>query len=63
MSKTSNNKGDKEVVEENLDFEARQNLFDFFSLLLEIDKRINPHLYKKAKNNENNGSSNNSNKT
>ena len=40
-------------------WEARQNLFGFFSLLLEIDKRINPHLYKKVKNNENNGSSNN----
>lgn len=45
------------------DFEARQNLFGFFSLLLEIDKRINPHLYKKTKNNENNGSPNNPNKT
>ena len=40
------------------DFEARQNLLGFFSLLLQIDKRINPHLYKKD---ENNGSPNNSN--
>ena len=28
-------------------WEARQNLFGFFSLLLEVDKRVNPHLYKK----------------
>ena len=35
----------------NDDFEARQNLLGFFSLLLQIDKRINPHLYKKDENN------------
>jgi hypothetical protein len=28
-------------------WEARQNLFGFFSLLLEVDRRVNPHLYKK----------------
>ena len=33
-----------------IDFEAKQNLVGFFSLLLEIDKRNNP---KKYKNNEN----------
>jgi len=32
------------------DWEARQNLFGFFSLLLEVDKRVNPHLYKKQRN-------------
>jgi len=52
----------KEKSMDREDFEARQNLFGFFSLLLEIDKRVNPHLYKKIKNNENNGSPNNTNK-
>lgn len=28
-------------------FEAEQNLFGFFGLLLEIDKRINPEEYRK----------------
>ena len=28
-------------------WETRQNLFGFFSLLLEVDMRVNPHLYKK----------------
>ncbi|MBU2539574.1 hypothetical protein KJ786_00200 [Patescibacteria group bacterium] len=27
-------------------WKARQNLFGFFSLLLEVDMRVNPHLYK-----------------
>ena len=35
------NRKDKEY------WEARQNLFGFFSLLLEVDKRVNPQLYKK----------------
>ncbi len=43
------------------DFEARKNLSGFFSLLLEIDQRVSPRLYKKTKNNENNRDSNNSN--
>lgn len=30
-------------------WEARQNLFGFFGLLLEVDKRVNPQLYKKQK--------------
>ena len=29
------------------DYEADQNLLGFFKLLLEVDKRVNPHLYKK----------------
>ena len=33
-----------------IDFEARQNLLGFFSLLLEIDMRNNPELYKKKLN-------------
>ncbi len=31
---------------ENLDFESKQNLVGFFDLLLKIDMRINPDLYK-----------------
>jgi hypothetical protein len=38
---------------ENMDFEAKQNLLGFFSLLLKIDKRLNP------KNYEDNGDTNN----
>ena len=30
-------------------FEATYNLLRFFDLLLKIDRRINPHLYKKTK--------------
>lgn len=41
---------DQENQEEN-DFEARQNLLGVFSILLKVDKRINPHLYKKDENN------------
>ena len=36
-------------VEEKNDFEADQNLLGFFKLLLEVDMRVNPHLYKKKK--------------
>lgn len=43
MSKKAKEK--KEVIE--LDFEATQNLVGFFELLLEVDRRINPHYYKK----------------
>lgn len=28
-------------------WEARQNLYGLFSVLIEIDKRVNPHLYEK----------------
>lgn len=34
----------------NTDFEAKQNLLGFFSLLLEIDMRNHPELYKKKLN-------------
>lgn len=36
-----------ENIEED-DFEADQNLLGFFELLLKVDRRINPHLYKKS---------------
>lgn len=32
---------------ENLDFKSKQNLVGFFDLLLKIDMRANPDLYKK----------------
>ncbi|MFA5080036.1 MAG: hypothetical protein WC472_00205 [Candidatus Paceibacterota bacterium] len=32
--------------EGNKDWEARQDLVGLFSLLLKVDKRVNPHLYK-----------------
>ena len=49
---------------EKMDFEAKQNAVGFFSLLLKVAKR-NPELWKQIcnENNENNGSSNNTNKT
>lgn len=43
------------------DFEAKQNLLGFFSLLLEIDKRNNPQNYQKSQNNEDNRDTNNTN--
>jgi len=54
MSAESQNEKNKK--DEQNDFEARQNLLGFFSLLWEIDKRINPHLYEKG--NENNRDTN-----
>jgi len=36
----------KQIDFENLDFESKQNLVGFFDLLLKIDMRINPDLYK-----------------
>jgi hypothetical protein len=35
----------------NTEFEAEQNLLGFFSLLMEIDKRVNPQNYKTNKEN------------
>ena len=44
----SDNENYKENIdEEEDDFEAEQNLLGFFKLLLEVDMRVNPHLYKK----------------
>jgi len=31
---------------EKLDFNSKQNLIGFFDLLLEVDMRVNPDLYK-----------------
>lgn len=31
---------------ENIDFESKQNLVGFFDLLLKIDMRVNPDLYR-----------------
>ena len=36
----------KKIVLENLDFDSKQNLVGFFDLLLEVDMRVNPDLYK-----------------
>ncbi len=48
-------------LETDADFEARQNLSGFFNLLLEIDMRNHPELYKKQfnENYDNNRSPNN----
>lgn len=47
-SKNVEKKQDNGEVDSDEDWEARQNLFGFFNLLLKIDKRINPHLYKSS---------------
>jgi hypothetical protein len=49
-SKNEEKKQDNREVEDSKNWEARQNLFGFFSLLLEVDKRTNPYLYKKEEN-------------
>jgi len=49
-SKNEEKKKNNREVEDDKDWEARQNLFGFFSLLLEVDKKVNPHLYKHEKN-------------
>ena len=36
-----------ENIDEVDDYEAEQNLLGFFQLLLKVDMRVNPHLYKK----------------
>jgi len=38
-----------ENIDEVDDYEAEQNLLGFFQLLLKVDMRVNPHLYKKKK--------------
>ena len=32
-----------------LDEEGRRNLLGFFDLLIKVDRRVNPHLYQKPK--------------
>jgi hypothetical protein len=44
-SKSVEKKQKDREVENTEDWEARQNLLGFFSLLLEVDKRINPQNY------------------
>ena len=46
--KNEEKKQNNREVESDKDWKARQNLFGFFSLLLEVDKRVNPHLYKSS---------------
>ena len=48
----------KQGVLDKKDFEAKQNLLWFFDLLLKIDMRNKPQLYKKQSN-ENNRNTNN----
>jgi len=50
---SSKNAEKKQKDREAEDWEARQNLLGFFSLLLEVDKRVNPHLYKNKHRNDN----------
>ena len=57
LEKSSDNKDAELKLKEN--FEAKQNLLGFFSLLLEIDKRNNPQNYQKSKNYEDNRDTNN----
>lgn len=38
---------DIDAKQKESDEEAKQNLVGVFSILFEVDKRINPHLYKK----------------
>lgn len=55
---------ERENFFENLDFEAKQNFVGFYALLLKIDRRLNPQLYKNKSNEnyDNNRSSNFTNK-
>ena len=48
MKNAKKKQNDGEVKDDD-DWEAQQNLLGFFSLLLEVDRRLNPHLYKKKK--------------
>ncbi len=43
---------------ETMDFETKNNFVGFFALLLKIDKRVNPELYKFNEKNDNNGNTN-----
>lgn len=51
MIRSSNQK--KKELSENSNFEAEQNLVDFFDLLLKIDKRNSPYLYESKENYKN----------
>jgi len=43
---------ENQIKENRAYWEARQNLFGFFQLLLEVDKRIDPEFYENLKNKE-----------
>ena len=61
MPVTSDDKiRDRNNEKEKIDFEAKQNLLGFFELLLNIDMRNNPELYKEQfdENYENNRNTN-----
>ena len=49
-----NNQQDSWTIQ-GLDFDAKENLIGFYSLLLKVDMRNNPHLYRKLKNRERKG--------
>ncbi len=55
MVELPNEKNSKDNFDENgSDLDENQNFVGFFSLLLEIDKRNNPHFYKKPEIKNNN---------
>ena len=41
-----------------LDEEGRRNLLGFFDLLIKVDRRVNPHLYQRQNQNDDNRSAN-----
>lgn len=47
MKAENPDKLNNENIDEVDDYEAEQNLLGFFQLLLKVDMRVNPHLYKK----------------
>ncbi|MFA5880384.1 MAG: hypothetical protein WC860_09510 [Candidatus Margulisiibacteriota bacterium] len=49
---------ESENLFENMDFEAKNNFVGFYALLLKIDKRVNPELYKFNEKNDNNRDTN-----
>jgi hypothetical protein len=42
-------KDENQIKKDKAYWEARQNLFGFFQLLLEVDKRIDPEFYENLK--------------
>lgn len=52
MEKDKKEKFNKDCLFQGI--EEDSNLIDFFDLLLKVDKRNNPHLYKLEKDNKNN---------
>lgn len=50
MINQNSTNSNSEIVLNNMNFEAKSNLLGFFNLLLKIDRRNNPHLYKNKSN-------------